>query len=108
MLPSSCRKCGKPGSSICDGCREHHERRRPARQARGYDRVYDANRREIVSRVLRDPTALCCLCHRSFVGCAASDITAEHLIPLRFGGSSVMSNLSPAHSWCNYGWRRKR
>jgi hypothetical protein len=107
-LPTSCRKCGKPGKSVCDGCQQLQQRRRPSRQTRGYDGTYDRNRREIVSQVLRDPAVLCCLCHRGFAGVKPSDITAEHRIPLRYGGSSELSNLSPAHSWCNYGWRRKR
>jgi 5-methylcytosine-specific restriction endonuclease McrA len=31
------------------------------------------------------------------------DITAEHMIPLRDGGTSDLDNLGPAHQRCNSG-----
>jgi hypothetical protein len=108
-LPSSCRHCGVPGKSLCDACRRRSEARRSPRAARGYDSTYDRNRREIVSHVLENPSAfVCCICLKPFTGCRPHQVTAEHRIPLRAGGTSEMDNLSAAHSWCNYGWRRKR
>ncbi len=107
-LPQPCRSCGRPGKALCDPCKALRESVRPSRQARGYDTAYDQNRRQIVSRVLADPTVPCSLCGRSFVGCKPSEITAEHRIPLRYGGTSDLGNLTPAHAKCNYGWRRKR
>lgn len=34
-------------------------------------------------------------------------LTAEHIIPIRKGGKSVLENLGPAHSGCNTGWNRR-
>ena len=107
-LPQPCRSCGKPGKALCDPCKALREAVRPSRQSRGYDTTYDQNRRQIVSQVLLDPAVPCSLCGRSFVGYQPHEITAEHRIPLRYGGSSDMANLAPAHARCNYGWKRKR
>lgn len=32
-------------------------------------------------------------------------ITAEHVVPVRDGGTNDLHNLRPAHSKCNSGWR---
>lgn len=97
-LPRSCRVCGKPGGSLCAA----HARR----QARGYGSAYTRNRAVLVRQVLANPRIPCCICGRGFIGARLRDITAEHLIPVREGGSSELSNLAPAHARCNYGWRR--
>ncbi len=35
-----------------------------------------------------------------------SNLTADHVIPLRRGGSNDLDNLIPACTRCNFGWRR--
>jgi hypothetical protein len=34
-------------------------------------------------------------------------VTAEHIVPVRQGGTSEAANLGPAHARCNYAWNRK-
>ncbi len=107
MLPKPCRVCGKPGKSICDKCvnsNKQPQRSKPSRQSRGYNNEYDRNRR-IVIDIAWSHNEPCCLCGNGFI--RKEDISAEHVIPLRNGGSNTLSNLAPAHKSCNYAWRRK-
>ena len=109
MIRKSCLRCGRPGPVLCAACgaKEEARRERPSRQARGYTAEYVRNRNAIVRSVLADPAnARCVLCGRGFTGCAPHEITAEHIVPLRLGGTSSKENLAAAHSWCNYGWNR--
>ena len=46
----------------------------------------------------------CCICGGEFM--SMSDITAEHLQPLRNGRNNDLANLAPAHRGCNTGWNR--
>jgi hypothetical protein len=41
----------------------------------------------------------CVMCGKPFA--SKSDISAEHLIPVRRGGTSDLDNLAPAHLACN-------
>ena len=106
MLPRPCIGCGKPGKSLCDVCRAIRESRQPqpSRQSRGYNSEYDRNRRIVIERAWSHNES-CCICGFGFR--SKSDITAEHVIPRRAGGSNALANLGPAHKRCNYGWRRK-
>lgn len=108
MLPKPCRVCGKPGKAICDQCsnvqRARYETSRPPKTNVYRHGEYQTNRRIIIDRAwaLDQP---CVICGHTFV--RKEDITVEHIIPLRKGGTSALSNLGPAHAWCNYGWNRK-
>ena len=106
MLPRPCRDCGRPGKSLCDNCSAKRQSKRPLRQQRGYDSTYEHNRELIVRAVMNDPLIKCIICGCSFIGCSQHDITAEHIVPVRRGGSSDLSNLGPAHLSCNVGWNR--
>jgi 5-methylcytosine-specific restriction endonuclease McrA len=118
MLNKPCRGCGKPGKAFCDVCqavktakwkatmaqRTANDTTRGSRQSRGYDAMYYRNRKIVIATAIREHQS-CCICHQPFVD--TTDITAEHVIPLREGGSSELSNMSAAHSSCNYRYQRK-
>jgi 5-methylcytosine-specific restriction endonuclease McrA len=80
------------------------EARRPSPEARGYDAEYRRNRPVVIARGRNGEH--CCICGQPFQPGQA--ITAEHVVPLRSGGTSAMSNLKPAHAGCNGGWNRGR
>jgi hypothetical protein len=77
---------------------------RPNSAQRGYDGEYQRNKPIVIQQGRNGRP--CWICGRSFT--AADKITAEHIKPLREGGSSQLENLAPAHSWCNTGWNRGR
>lgn len=104
MVAKSCRGCGAVGRALCDECATLQERKRnrPNASARGYDATYRRNRLVVVDQAKRG--APCVLCGLPFTD--KDMITAEHIIPLRAGGTSSKSNLAPAHAVCNFGWNR--
>jgi 5-methylcytosine-specific restriction endonuclease McrA len=67
--------------------------------------MYYRNRKIVIDNAIREHQC-CVICHGAFD--KTTDITAEHLIPLRDGGSNELSNLGPAHSWCNYNYRKPK
>ncbi len=91
-LPRPCRRCGRPG------CQQHQEQRTNPYHSMEYRR----NRAIMVNRAwaLRLP---CWKCGRYFG--AKSDITADHIVMLKDGGTHALSNLAPACEPCNKGWR---
>ena len=100
-----CRDCGRPNPRAqCAACARDADARRGRRQSRGYGADYDRARRAMVARAWQagDP---CVICGLPFERMA--DITAEHLVPVRAGGSGDLANLAPAHGWCNSAWRRR-
>lgn len=105
MVAKSCRGCGAVGRALCDDCSALQERRRgrPSASSRGYDAEYRRNRLTVIDQAKHGKP--CVICGLDFT---SSDlVTAEHVIPLRHGGSNDKSNLGPAHATCNYGWNRK-
>jgi 5-methylcytosine-specific restriction endonuclease McrA len=97
--------CGRPQpKAICDACKAVQDKARGPRQDRGYDAEYDRNRRFMIARAWAN-LERCVICGLGFG--RMEDITAEHLIPLRNGGTSAPENLGPAHLRCNAGWRFK-
>ena len=87
----------------CPGCQQHATARRNTRpNDRGYDGEYQRNRPAIVAQGRSGRP--CCICGRPFT--EGQKITAEHIKPLRDGGTSELANLAPAHSECNTGWNR--
>lgn len=103
-LNTSCNKCGRIGpNALCDLCKIKY-RRKPvlSRQQRGYDSEYDRNRQLMIdhSWLYQLP---CVLCQQGFD--KKSDITAEHVIPLRVKRDNSYANLKPAHERCNKQWR---
>lgn len=105
MVAKSCRNCGQIGLAICDDCSALVERRRnrPSASARGYNAEYRRNRQVVVDQAKRGRP--CVICGEDFT--SEDLITAEHIIPLRSGGSNSKNNLGPAHAKCNFGWNRK-
>lgn len=106
MVAKSCRGCGAIGRALCDECSALQERKRnrPSASARGYDAEYRRNRLVVVDQAKRG--APCVLCGKPFT--ASDTVTAEHIVPLRSGGTSAKGNLGPAHAVCNFGWNRIR
>ena len=114
-----CTACGKgacgllfdmdaTGTRRCPGCQAVATQRanaRPSSSARGYDGEYQRNRRVLVAAAIAS-RSLCVICSKPCL--PGQKITAEHLVPLRRGGTSAMQNLGPAHSACNTGWNRKQ
>jgi len=101
MLPRACLKCGVPGTSgICDRCKAAENARRGPRNQRGYDRQYDQHRRRLIE-ITWSQHLPCYWCSQPFR--EKSEITADHLIPLRDGGGSEFENLVPSCARCNYG-----
>jgi 5-methylcytosine-specific restriction endonuclease McrA len=94
------------------------------RQQRGYDAAYERNAR-IINRGVRGAWARgevvrCVICENEIpnpnlrITNRESQsvnhklrLTIEHIVPLRRGGTSELSNLGPAHASCNYARRRK-
>lgn len=105
MVAKSCRGCGQVGSSLCDECSALQERKRnrPSASQRGYDAEYRRNRLTVLVQAKHGKP--CVICGQPFTD--QDMITAEHIIPLRMGGTSAKSNLGPAHASCNFGWNRK-
>ena len=56
------------------------------------DPIYKANRKQILSD---GKATICALCGK------AGANTADHIVPLMFGGDNSVENLQPAHQSCN-------
>lgn len=130
MLKKPCRKCGKPGKAICDACgtdqakarMSRREQGRPTARMRGYTAEYDRNKKRMLDETyaaLRNGYGVrCILCAQVFKGglvikdgqsvWRGQIVTAEHIVPIRRGGTNDYSNLGPAHSHCNTGWNRAK
>ena len=112
MVASSCRVCGAvvKNDTICAMHKQQYTARqsayreltRPTRNNRGYDKSYYRNRQVVINSVVFGYT-LCVLCAKSID--SKSDLSVEHIIAIRNGGTSDIANLAPAHRRCNYGWR---
>lgn len=83
---------------MCDTC----EARFPTRQSRGYNTQYDRNRLLMIEQAIAQ-NAPCYKCGKRFT--ARDQITADHVLPLRLGGTSELFNLAPCCKKCNYGHR---
>jgi hypothetical protein len=107
-LPRPCLDCGAviPSGSRCPADQAAWDRKhpRPSSSSRGYDGEYQRNRAIIVAQALAQGLP-CVICHKPCK--RGQKITAEHLVALRNGGTSALSNLGPAHARCNYGWNRR-
>lgn len=93
---SSCRKCGKPGKALCDGCQA----------STGYaNPEYLLNRQQMLEiarpHVRYGLGVLCCICGHLIT--SMDQVSIEHVIPLRNGGTHQMANLGYAHKRCNSG-----
>lgn len=92
------RRCSQPGCrSRQDATRcAAHARTSPRnhrgvqRQARGYDRQYEQNRAIV-------------LAEQPYCRCGRLATTANHIVPVSRGGTSVLSNLESSCGACNYG-----
>jgi 5-methylcytosine-specific restriction endonuclease McrA len=108
-LPKPCLDCGTPttNGSRCPKDQAIWERaresQRPSAQARGYDAEYRKNRPAVIAQGRNGRP--CYICGKPFR--EGQKITAEHIRPIRKGGTSALTNLAPAHSACNTAWNRK-
>jgi 5-methylcytosine-specific restriction endonuclease McrA len=108
MLRRPCLVCGKPSRGA--RCPEHRTtpvRRKPPRaklprRLRGYDAEYERNRKAMADFAWQYGMP-CVLCGQGFE--RKSDITAEHIVPVRSGGTADPANLGPAHQKCNSAYR---
>ncbi len=62
------------------------------------DSQYRKNRMVMIARAWSNAEP-CWRCHKAFA--SRRDITCDHALPLRFGGTHTLSNLMPAHAACN-------
>ncbi len=86
---TSCGICGRPGkTAVCDTCKQAATYANP---------TYRANAGEM-KRAARQGV-LCCICSQPITDLA--DLSIEHLVPVREGGSHERSNLDYAHGRCN-------
>lgn len=101
MRRGSCRACGKPcQGGVCAGCKE----------AASYaDPEYRRNRGEMMraaaAAYAEGRVAVCAICGKRIIGLA--NISIEHLVPLRRGGTHCRSNLDYAHLACNSAMKPK-
>lgn len=99
MVATSCRRCHRVSkSAICSYCVKFEPGHKLSRQQRGYDSEYNRNRQVMIDFAWRIG-APCFICRRPFA--SRAEITAEHVKPLRDGGTGELANLAPAHSRCN-------
>jgi 5-methylcytosine-specific restriction endonuclease McrA len=85
----SCLDCGRKSfrHSRCPTCAAIKERgRRPSARQRGYDRGYESNRGEVLSKGRP--------CHVCTHPCPDQ---TDHLLPLSEGGTNDLANLAPIH-----------
>lgn len=107
-LPRSCLDCGTviASGSRCAADQAIMDRRReatrPSADARGYDAEYRKNRPAVIAQGRQGRP--CVICGKHFQ--PGQKITAEHIKPVRKGGTSALSNLAPAHAGCNTAWNR--
>lgn len=92
-LPRICAKCGHYN---CPG--HARPRRLPSAAKRGYGAEYQRNKKIMVEHAWerKDP---CWRCGMQFA--SKSRITADHKVPIKFGGGPELDNLRPAHFRCN-------
>ena len=100
-----CIDCGAltSGGGRCAQHQAEHEARQAEYRGTTSGRGYGADHQQAV-RALRDHVrrvgAVCWICAQAFKA-DASDMQADHVVPLAEGGSSELANLAPAHAACN-------
>lgn len=95
------------GTLRCPACQAPvtaRRNQRPNSATRGYDGEYQRNTPIIIQQG-RDGRP-CVICGHHFT--PRNKITVEHITALRNGGTSELTNLGPAHAWCNTAWNKKR
>lgn len=102
-LPSSCRKCGQVGKSLCDRCKSIQDQSKLAVLSSRHNNEYNthdyrANRQTLI-KITWENHIPCWLCGLPFAN--RSDISADHYILLSHHGTSDLDNLRPAHKSCN-------
>ena len=89
----------------CPPCQRHRTtqlQHRPSPATRGYDAEYRRNRPQIITQARNGRP--CKICGNPIT--PRQKVTVEHIVPLRRGGTSDLSNLAPAHSSCNTAWNK--
>jgi 5-methylcytosine-specific restriction endonuclease McrA len=99
----SCRHCGKPcrrgNGGLCIACGK-------AKHAAGhgsseYRKNADLVRRQARALLSCNVPLFCGICKQPLT--SAADLTIDHIIKVRDGGTHEPGNLRPAHASCNYG-----
>lgn len=100
MLKSSCTVCG----AVCFGsrCVDHPTKRNAS--GKSYGNQYNHNANELRSEFRIGD--VCIICQKPIQ--LYQQLSIEHRIAKRDGGSDDKDNLGYAHKRCNYGWRRKK
>lgn len=93
-----CLDCGRPGSSICQGCARHRSKRRGNTTERGYGSNYQKAR-----RLALEGATHCTHCGIEFT--IDNPATGGHEKAIRDGGNAA-DGIAPHCRRCNYGWRR--
>lgn len=92
---TSCRICRKPSpTSVCGDCRQSASYANPEYKANRGEMMRDAEVTYLVGEHV-----LCVICQLPVY--LLSEVTVEHVIPLRSGGTHARENLGYAHSRCN-------
>lgn len=97
-LARPCRVCGRPGKAICDRCALIQRSLRPKRPNVYRQGNYQSNRKKMIE-IAWEHHLCCALCGLPFA--RREDITADHIVPVRNGGTHDLSNLQPSHLSCN-------
>jgi hypothetical protein len=79
--------------------------RKASSTKRGYNAEYAANRAAMIDMAWERGWP-CIICTEPFN--AKSEITAEHIVPLRIVRDNSLRNLAPAHYACNSSRRKHR
>lgn len=88
----------------CQAVATARRNQRPNSSARGYDGEYQRNKPIVIAQARNGRR--CVICRKLFQ--EGQRITVEHIKALRDGGTNAITNLGPAHSWCNTAWNKKR
>ncbi len=96
---TSCRICGAPAKcSVCGDCKQAASYANPQ-----YLANHAAMVREAQPWIQYGPGVQCCICPELIT--TLDQLSVEHIVPLREGGTHDKGNLGYAHRRCNSGMK---